>query len=425
MSDIGASLSAMHSWLTSIHDDRGYGGPVSHWWESSLLYSGYMIDWRYEGIICGYVTLFQKTGDVAWLNAAVLAADDCVDAQMPNGNYRNSAFQQGPMEAGTPHEVAVDMGLLVLADALKNRGDDRWERYFQAAEANLKGFYIDQLWNGKGFLDQAWNTTLVPNKNATTIEALMRYESLSGEDMSDYIKTAAQVILGAQVPAGQAREGGYVHLGTGPHQLAIGIYTARSVSALVKLYDKYGDETYLESARRAGTFMQRLIDPKGTYFGYYKDNRLITSPTWVSPSGDCLRAFHLLAPHMDTQDSITRLTQTLIDHQHTSGGMYTAHNLGHKGGVRPRNGTPDFRDVLPVAGWCDKTFRAFALLYDAATGTASPTVEAQPAEVACVWKGKDCLYEETADYMQVREKRGRRIIYKWHKRTSYPEVFEL
>ncbi len=34
----------------------GYGGPVVHWWNHSLAYQGAGLDWRYEGIIDGYLS---------------------------------------------------------------------------------------------------------------------------------------------------------------------------------------------------------------------------------------------------------------------------------------------------------------------------------------------------------------------------------
>src|SRR5262245_24561526 len=180
--------------MQTMRGPGGYSGPISHWWESSLLYCGPMADWRYEGIICGYINLYRSTCQPVWLDRARQAGDDLVAAQLPSGKFRNSAFQQGPMEAGTPHEAAVDVGLLELAQLLRELGDETWHSYFEARQRNILAYILGELWNGHGFRDQPWNTTLVPNKNATIIEALVLYEALASQDMSEYLARAVAII---------------------------------------------------------------------------------------------------------------------------------------------------------------------------------------------------------------------------------------
>src|SRR5688572_4549089 len=211
----------------------GYAGPVTHWWQSCLLYCGPMFDWRYEGIITGYLQLFQKTADLRGLRRALAAADDIHCAQLPDGRFRNSSFEIGPIEGGTPHEAAVCIGLLELARTLRAMGDARWTSYRDIAERNIMHYQIGQLWDGSAFRDQAWNRTVVANKNATTLEALLLYEELSGESLERYIEGAARLVLSAQVRAPGPTYGATIHLGTGKHRLAIGIYTARCAAALV------------------------------------------------------------------------------------------------------------------------------------------------------------------------------------------------
>ena len=162
------TIARLDQWLQSMRGPRGYAGPISHWRESSLLYCGPMADRRYEGIICGYLALHRNTGQTLWSSLSVpQAGEDLVAAQLPSGKFRNSAFQQGPMEGGTPHEAAVDIGLLELAQALRASGDATWQSYFEAACRNVEGYLLGELWDGKGFRDQPWNNTLVPNKTST------------------------------------------------------------------------------------------------------------------------------------------------------------------------------------------------------------------------------------------------------------------
>src|SRR5688500_4238612 len=125
----------------------GYGGPVVHWWRDSVHYTGPGFDWRYEGIIYGYLALHERTGERRWLDKAIRAGDDLVAAQLPNGNFMCSGFEQNPSTAGTPHEAAADSGLLALALALRRQAHPNWERYAATARRNIESFHVARLWN--------------------------------------------------------------------------------------------------------------------------------------------------------------------------------------------------------------------------------------------------------------------------------------
>src|SRR4029450_6704195 len=164
------------------------------------------------------------TGNPSWLERARQAAEDVLLGQSPSGNFFNSSFQQGAIEGGTPHEAAVDVGLLEFARLLRQRRDPSWRRYFEAAECNINRYLIGSLWSGSGFQEQPWDATLVPNKNATSLEALLLYQELSNRDMSGYGNRALEGMLSGQVHFG-VRAGANVHTGTGEYELVIGIYT--------------------------------------------------------------------------------------------------------------------------------------------------------------------------------------------------------
>ena len=61
-SPILASCLRLEAWLETMRGPGGYGGPVAHWWQQSLMYTGPGLDWRYEGIIEGYLQLWARTG---------------------------------------------------------------------------------------------------------------------------------------------------------------------------------------------------------------------------------------------------------------------------------------------------------------------------------------------------------------------------
>lgn len=422
---INKAVHLLDTWLNSMRHPMGYSGPVSHWWESSLVFTGPMIDWRYEGILAGYVQLFQTTNNTYWLDQAIQAGEDIRKAQLPDGRYWNSSFQIGTLEGGTPHEAAVNVGLLELATALKGIGDDRWKTYFAVAERNIEEYHFKRLWNGTRFLDQAWNKTTVANKNATIMESLLLYEALTGKSMQVYFDGIVPLIDTAQVQdESHPAYGGIVHLGTHHHKLAIGIYTARVASALVRLYQHHPDDAYLKRAQKMGACLAKLISPadRGSYMGYYADGTAIKCPAWVSPSGDILRTFVMLKPYGTiTDDQIDQLVQILLSEQLSTGGIPTAYGLGQKGGVTSPPKLPDFRDVLPVVGWIDKTFRGLAMLVDSPIHR---NAQPQSVEIPCTWQGKSCVYVEDDTSMSLLQD-NRQVIYKWQKGTHFPEIYAL
>ncbi|KPK06662.1 MAG: hypothetical protein AMJ56_14270 [Anaerolineae bacterium SG8_19] len=421
MDDIARAVYKLDSWFETMRGTLGYFGPVVHWWESSLLYCGPKFDWRYEGIIMGYLNLFDRTNDSFWLKRAIRAADDIRNAQMSSGKYINSSFQQGPIEGGTPHEAAVDVALLELALRLRQMGDNRWRDYQQTAWRNLHDFHIEQLWNGYAFKDQPWNQTVVANKNATTLEALLLQQQLGGEDLERYIIPAAQFVMSGQVTDhSQPYHGGVIHLGTGRQRLIIGIYTARCASALVRLYELLPDSRYLESAKAMGRYLLSLITDQGTHFGHYPNGHTITHPTWISPSGDVLRAFLLLRPYADFVDTpIERLVDVQLRYQQPSGGIPTSCGLARKGATSLVDTEfLDFRDVMPVVGWCDKAFRGLSMVVTAVDGDWSPTQPETTKEI-CRFFGVPAYFKESGEVISADLVEKNKSIYIYRKKEHF------
>jgi hypothetical protein len=416
------AVGRLDGWLESMRSAWGYAGPIVHWWESCLIYCGPMLDWRYEGILSGYVRLYEATGQLLWLERARTAAHDIVRGQLPDGSYRNSSFQFGAMERGTPHEAAVDVGLLLLARMLRTVGDPSFGHYVEVAERNLDEYHLKRLWNGSSFRDQTWSETVVANKNATTIEALLLLEELTGRDLSSFILSAAELILKAQVRTPGPRFGGTVHLGTDADALVIGFYTARCVSTLIQLFERFGDHRYDHAASDAVDFLISQTTAGGVSFGYYKDGRPITNPTWISPAGEVLRALLLAARHRTVpQRVLDQLIDLLLEAQLPSGGIPTARGVARRGlGGQPPI-EPEFRDVIPVVGWCDKAFRALALLVNGPVSSMAPC----STDVRCTWKASSCRYREEVDYMCLERENDGKILYRWRKGEAYPEVFDL
>ena len=75
-SDIALVLK-LDAWLDTMRGPDGYTGPVAHWWQSCLQFTGTGLDWRYEGIVIGYAQLYERTADERWLGKRVQIR--CVD----------------------------------------------------------------------------------------------------------------------------------------------------------------------------------------------------------------------------------------------------------------------------------------------------------------------------------------------------------
>ena len=132
----------------------------------------------------------------------------------------------------------------------------------------------------------------------------------------------------------------------------------------MKLNKGYPNKKYLEVCKEAIKFLEKLVINKGTYPGYYKNGKLIKNPIWISPSGDILRAFVLAEENgiEVNQFKKQQLIKAIIKGQLPNGGIKTAYGFKVKGSTKDYNGKEEERDVLPVVGWCDKSFRALSLL---------------------------------------------------------------
>jgi hypothetical protein len=352
------------AWLDSMRQPGGYGGPVVHWWEDCLTYSGPGLDWRYEGIILGYLNLWQATGEGRWLEKALRAGDDLLAGQQPSGNYHNSCFELNPNSGGTPHEAAADLGLLRLAAVLKEGGDPAWPRYFQAAHSNLQRFYLDRLWDGAAqrFNDVPGVPSFVPNKSATLVLALLADADLSGEatHLETHIRPTLEAICDFQVQGGDLAGGITQNSLRGQRVKKIfPYYTARCIPALVLGYQRLGAEAYLEAAMAAGSFIINSRYPDGSWPQVrYPGGRVNRYPQWVAPVGDVLLALDLLQPYgLDDEREPTLdwlLAGRLPDGSFRSGvGFGRARIPPHK---------TDPRDEIACVGWTDKAFRYLTTL---------------------------------------------------------------
>lgn len=419
------AVALLDAWLETMRGPDGYGGPVVHWWQDNLLYTGAGLDWRYEGIILGYLNLYRRTGDERWLAKARRAGDDLLRGQRPSGNFRHSCFEANPGTGGTPHEAACDLALMALARVLREQGDSAWEPYAESARRNLENYILRLLWNegGRFFQNTPADLIFVPNKAATIAEALMAWADLSGESgiIAHYVLPTLDGIVAAQMRApghpldGAIDQGRFGGKGMGRF---FPFYIARCIPALIQGYERSGREVYREAARAATAFLLRHRRPDGSFPQViYQSGRVNEYPRWVAGVGDILRAMEEMRRHgVDLNPEPT--LAWLLRGQHPHGGIATARGFpGHRG-RRPSPG-PDLRDLLPVCGWVDKAFRY--LTGWVCKGDVLPEIGRFPdVEMDGEFRGERCRYRETATTMEMRGENGWR--YRWMKGAPWAEI---
>lgn len=396
---IAQLVANLDHWLDTMRGPDGYCGPVAHWWQNCLHYTGAGLDWRYEGIIVGYLTLYQRCGDAHWLKKARTAGDDLIRGQLPGGNFRHSAFELNPATGGTPHEAACDLALLRLAAALRPTDPAAAGQYYAAAERNLRAYWIERLWDAHpmSFRDAPGTPSFVPNKAATLAEALLLFAGLSGDESfaTRYALPTLDAVLAHQLRGGDL-DGAIYQNSFGASRVAkfFPYYAARCVPGLLDGYTWSGDERYLDGALRAMQFVirQRFADgslPQVVYPGG-TSNRY---PQWVAATGDVLRAVDLLRAHGFEADTAASL-DWLVRGRRASGAMVTASGFAEQVRQRQPGPTPELRDLLPVCGWADKAFRYLAGLVS--TGHPLPAARVGSVEEPCLTRGRRGTWRETA-----------------------------
>ncbi|MER3478955.1 MAG: hypothetical protein C4327_00305 [Meiothermus sp.] len=340
---IAQAIANLEAWLETLRQPGGYGGPVCHWWQNRLRYTGPGHDWRYEGILIGYLILWQKTGEARYRQRLNQAAGDLLDGQLPDGGYSASRFELNPGRLGTPHEAAATLGLLLSLPGLDNP-----ERVLASARRNLD-YLIAQLYlpGENAYRDR------VPNKLATLAQALLTYAEGSGQKRYlDYAKVALEQALGYQVRQGPLA--GAIHqygpTATRGDGRFFPYYQSRCIPPLVEGARVLGEPRYLEAARQILGFIERTREPDGGWpMILYQGGGRVERPRWIAANADVLLAYRALG-----EPPPEAALHRLLEAQLKSGGFPTAEGFG---GDQP---TP--HDLIPVAGWNDKVFRLLAEL---------------------------------------------------------------
>jgi hypothetical protein len=407
---------AIAGWIESTRGAGGYGGPVAHWWRDCLVDCRSGHDWRYEGIVAGYLAL-HGSGDERWLDRARQAGDDLVEAQAPDGHLSRSQFELNPGTGGTPHEAAATIGLLRLARALGSSDPPASDRYLTAGRTCVDA----------QVRDHRARPSFVPNKSCTLIEALLLAAELTGDGryLDEYAVPTAREVLRHQVHAGRLT--GAIAQNSYDRRIVpkyFPYYVARCVPGLLALHRATGDDQLADAALAAGRFVLRSRRPDGGFPQVlYEDGRVNEHPRWVAGAGDVLRALRALGP-LGLEADLGPTEAWLLSGIPAFGGPMTARGFAAQGSDGVPDGPPELRDLLPVVGWADKALRylAEASTPDELEAAASDEPVPTPFEGKCAFRGRRLWLRLDRSGIELRQ-RGR-IIYRWAAGAAWADPVE-
>ncbi len=407
-SEIPSEIVAKHlSWLKTMKQKDGYGGPVVHYWQNSLNYIGAGTDWRYQDLVASFLELFEKTHQREYLDLASECGTFIIANQCNTGVFFNSCFEANPgfSHGCTPGNAAVSIALLELAKALEKHyaftGEKiEWQEYINATKKNFELFHLKELYDEKtGLFSQhckkdAQNSVnpFVPNKMATIVELLLDLHYFSGgEEYLEMAKKNADYIVSMQ------HSDGGIYQSNEKNKI-ITFYTARCVEPLLLLHEKTKNQKYLECALKIGEFIKFIANEGGGFFfGQVKEKdswKLEKYPVFVAGGAEIVRALVLVGKYdkslLPVKKSFEFLEKNLLE----SGGFKTARGLV---GLLSYDGQiVCWQDVLPVVAWNAKALRLYADLLPEG-GKIDLSVEFKPTTVFCT----NGIYNETSEAIRI------------------------
>jgi hypothetical protein len=404
---------------------NGYCGPVSHWWRDCLHYTGVGLDWRYEGIISGYLNLYDQTGNIDWLHKAQRAGNDLVAGQLPDGNYRNSSFEANPETGGNPHEAACDLALIRLTQSMWAHGISGWKAYIETAQRNIQTYILGKLWvpDEKYFQNLVDDPIFVPNKAATIIQTLCTWMDFTGEGhwWEQYIQPTLERILSCQIRSPNNKLDGAIDQAHGKRKRQgwfFPFYNARCIPALLLGYHKTEQDRYLDAAKSCMEFILRVRYDDGSFPQALRSNgRTYRYPQWIGGVGEILLAMDMLEQN-GVQLSKDLTEQWMLQNILPNGVVRTATGFAHRYCWQRKMFLPDFRDILSVVGWVDKAFHYLTLMVNASFKVVEAT--SQAVEMPCLYRGHKCIYHE--DDRSIGARDNQHIYYHWQKGAEWAEV---
>jgi len=415
----GLGLGRLEAWFETMRGDGGYYGPVVGLRGVSMTWCGPGHDWRWAGMLDGWIALHRRTGNPLYLKRIEQALHDLQQVQLSNGTFRNSYFENNPFEGGMPYEPATIAAVLRAGRYLRDQGC-RWP---DGTAAMLERFVeqrlIRELWNKVLRTFNNWLQSdfefYSPPAVASIVEVLCDYGELTGttDRLTPYISGAGESLLKSQINAGPMT--GAMPVSNREGASASPYLAARCLPALACLRQRSGDSRFAAAGDALAGFVLRSMLPDGGIpFMVFANRPACVAPVFVGATAGALVELDR-AQRLDADVAHAQL-QWLLERQTASGAFDTAVGLG-SGALHARR--PDWRDVLPVCGWADKVY---ALLAGLATGVVPAGTSGSVCRAVTV-RGRAAEFTEDADTLSL--KNGKDVWYVWRKRTVWPETCRL
>jgi hypothetical protein len=413
-----SALGALEGWLESLHGEGGYYGPVVGMRGAAMTWCGPAHDWRWEGLLDGWVARHRHTADPACLAPIDQAFRDLQAAQLADGSFLNSYFEHNPMEGGMPHEPAVMAAVLRAGRYLRERGREWPDGTASMLERFVEKRLLKALWNKTLRTFNTWPQSdfeiYSPPALASIVETLIEYAHLTGmeERWTPYIAGTAESLLKSQFRDGPLA--GALPVSSTDRTSASPYLAARCLPALMLLHHRSGDGRFADAGDRLADFVKRGFQAGGgiaclAFAG--RPDRI--APLYTGATAGALSALTRTG-RMD-EALWKRQFSWLLALQSDTGGFDTAVGYGTD---LPRRTPPDWRDALPVCGWAA---HIFALLANRVLAPApGKKTDAGVVRRAVRVRGRQAEMMEDADTIAIRN--HTEPLYIWRKRTVWPEV---
>lgn len=413
------ALGALEGWFSTLRGEGGYYGPAVGMRGVAISWCGPAHDWRWEGLLDGWVARHKCTADPVYLDRLELAHRDLHAAQLADGSFRNSCFELNPLEGGMPHEPAVMAAVLRSGRYLRSQGRGSLDGTMPMLDRFVEQRLIKSLWNKTLRTFNNWLQSdydvYSPPAVAAVIEVLLEYGDITGtaERWTPYIMGAAESLIKSQF--GDGPLAGALPVSSTDRGSASPYLAARCLPALLRVHQLTGDRRYADASERLVEFVKRSFQSDGglacmAFAG--RPNRV--APRYIGATAGALL---VLGGAGRLDETLWKIQlDWLLALQSPSGGFGTAVGFGHR---LIRRNPPDWRDVLPACGWAAFVY---ALLADRVTAPTS----LQPSEAAGVVRREVMVRGRRAEVVED----GNAIIvqansepfYIWRKRTIWPEV---
>ncbi len=414
-----SALGRLEGWLATMRGPGGYYGPVVGLRGVSMAWCGAGHDWRWEGLLDGWVALHRRTGDPVYLERMDAALQALIPAQLANGAFCNSYFENNPFEGGMPYEPAMMAAVLRTLLYMKEAARPWPAGAAEMVERFVEERLIKELWNKVLKTFNNWMQSdferYSPPAIAAIVETLYGYAGLTdtAARMAPYIEGAANSLLASQLQGGSLA--GAVPLSNNEGASASPCLAARALPALALLQRQTGEARFASAGDALAEFVGRCLLPEGGVpYMVFKSRPQRDTPRFVGATADTLRALER-SGRIDAAVMRAQLAWVL-DHQTASGAFDTAVGFGACTGHKPQ---PDWRDVIPVCGWADKVYALLA-------GQAEHPVTTVVGEAVCRSvrvRGTAAVFTEDADAMALRGKKTEWFV--WSKRSVCPTACRL